>query len=39
MTKVTDAIAIVLAESDNMIRVFKSGELVWEVDPDEVKVD
>lgn len=39
MTKVTDAIAIVLAESDNMIRVFKNGELVWEVDPDEVKVD
>jgi len=39
MTKVTDAIAIVLAESDNMIRIFKKGELVWEVDPDEVKVD
>ena len=27
MTKVTDAIAIVLAESDNMIRVFKNGSL------------
>lgn len=39
MTKVTDAVAIVLAESDNMIRIFKNGELVWEVDPDEVKVD
>ena len=39
MTKVTDAVAIVLAESDNMIRIFKGGELVWEVDPDEVKVD
>jgi len=39
MTKVTDAVAIVLAESDNMIRIFKNGELVWEVDPDEVRVD
>jgi len=39
MTKVTDAVAIVLAESDNMIRIFKNGELVWEVDPDEVTVD
>lgn len=37
MTKVTDAIAIVLAESDNMIRIFKNGEIIWEFDPDEVR--
>ena len=39
ITKITDAVAVVLSESDNMIRVFKNGELVWLVDPDEVRID
>jgi len=36
ITKVTDAIAIVLSESDKMIRIFSKGKLVLEVDPEEL---
>ncbi|MCK4310256.1 MAG: diadenylate cyclase [Methanomicrobia archaeon] len=35
-TKVADAIAIVLSESDKMIRIFSKGKLVLEVDPEEL---
>ena len=35
-TKVTDTIAIVLSESDKMIRIFSKGKLVLEVDPEEL---
>ena len=35
ITRDTTAIAIVLSESDGMVRAFKSGELVLELDPEE----
>ncbi|MEA1993809.1 MAG: diadenylate cyclase [Euryarchaeota archaeon] len=35
-TKVTDSIAIVLSESDKIIRIFSKGRLVLEVDPEEL---
>ncbi len=34
ITKVTDSIAIVLSESDKMIRIFSKGDLVLEIDPE-----
>ena len=35
ITRDTNAIAIVLSESDGMVRAFKGGEIVLEVDPEE----
>ena len=35
VTRDTNAIAIVLSESDGLVRAFKSGELILEVDPEE----
>ena len=35
ITRDTNAIAIALSESDGMVRAFKGGELVIEVDPEE----
>ena len=35
ITRDTNAIAIVLSESDGMVRAFKAGELVFELDPEE----
>ncbi|UWG48340.1 Diadenylate cyclase (c-di-AMP synthetase), DisA_N domain [Halanaeroarchaeum sp. HSR-CO] len=35
ITRDTNAIAIVLSESDGMVRAFKSGELILELDPEE----
>ncbi len=34
VTKSTDSIAIVLSESDNMIRIFWDGEMIEELDPE-----
>jgi DNA integrity scanning protein DisA with diadenylate cyclase activity len=31
----TNAVSVVLSESDNMVRIFKAGELVLELDPEE----
>jgi DNA integrity scanning protein DisA with diadenylate cyclase activity len=35
ITRDTSSVAIVLSESDGMVRAFKSGELVLELDPEE----
>jgi len=35
VTRDTNAVAIVLSESDGLVRAFKAGELVLEVDPEE----
>jgi DNA integrity scanning protein DisA with diadenylate cyclase activity len=35
ITRDTNAIGIVLSESDGMVRAFKGGELVFELDPEE----
>ncbi len=35
ITRDTNAVAIVLSESDAMVRAFKAGELILEVDPEE----
>jgi diadenylate cyclase len=35
VTRDTNATAVVLSESDGMVRAFKAGELVLEVDPEE----
>ncbi len=35
ITRDTNAIAIVLSESDGLVRAFKGGEIVLEVDPEE----
>jgi DNA integrity scanning protein DisA with diadenylate cyclase activity len=35
ITRDTNAIAIVLSESDGMVRAFKGGDLVLEIDPEE----
>jgi len=35
ITRDTNATAIVLSESDGLVRAFKSGELVLEIDPEE----
>ena len=35
ITRDTNAISIVLSESDGMVRAFKGGEIVLEVDPEE----
>ena len=35
ITRDTNAIAIVLSESDGMVRAFKGGEIILEVDPEE----
>ncbi|WP_158056399.1 diadenylate cyclase DacZ [Halorussus halophilus] len=35
VTRETNATAIVLSESDGMVRAFKSGELILELDPEE----
>jgi DNA integrity scanning protein DisA with diadenylate cyclase activity len=36
ISKITNAIAIVLSESDNMIRLFANGTLILELDPAEL---
>ena len=36
ITKNTDSIAIVLSESDKMVRIFWEGELIEELDPEEL---
>lgn len=35
ITRDTNAVTVVLSESDNMVRIFKAGELVLELDPEE----
>lgn len=35
ITRETNAVAVVLSESDKMVRVFKGGRLVLELDPEE----
>ena len=35
ITRETNAIAVVLSESDGMVRAFKAGEIVLELDPEE----
>ncbi|MFB6073824.1 MAG: diadenylate cyclase DacZ [Haloarculaceae archaeon] len=35
ITRDTNAVAIVLSESDGLVRAFKGGELVLEIDPEE----
>jgi DNA integrity scanning protein DisA with diadenylate cyclase activity len=35
VTRETNSIAIVLSESDGMVRAFKAGELIFEIDPEE----
>jgi DNA integrity scanning protein DisA with diadenylate cyclase activity len=35
ITRDTNAIAIVLSESDGLVRAFKAGELILELDPEE----
>jgi DNA integrity scanning protein DisA with diadenylate cyclase activity len=35
ITRDTNATAIVLSESDGMVRAFKAGELIFELDPEE----
>jgi len=35
ITRDTTAVAIVLSESDGLVRAFKGGELVLELDPEE----
>jgi len=35
ITQDTNATAIVLSESDGMVRAFKAGELIFELDPEE----
>ena len=35
ITRDTNAIAIVLSESDGLVRAFKAGEIILEVDPEE----
>ncbi len=35
ISKETNAVSVVLSESDNMVRVFKAGDLVLEIDPEE----
>jgi diadenylate cyclase len=35
ITRDTNAVAIVLSESDGMVRAFKAGELILELDPEE----
>jgi len=35
ITRDTNALAIVLSESDGMVRAFKAGELILELDPEE----
>jgi diadenylate cyclase len=35
ITRDTNAVAIVLSESDGMVRAFKRGDLVLEIDPEE----
>jgi DNA integrity scanning protein DisA with diadenylate cyclase activity len=35
VTRDTNAVSVVLSESDRMVRVFKGGELVLELDPEE----
>jgi diadenylate cyclase len=35
ITRDTNAIAVVLSESDGLVRAFKSGELIIELDPEE----
>lgn len=36
ISKITNAIAIVLSESDNMIRIFSNGMMILELDPEEM---
>lgn len=36
ITKNTDSIAVVLSESDNMIRIFWEGDLIGELDPEKL---
>ncbi len=35
ITKETNSIAVVLSESDSMVRIFKGGKLILEIDPEE----
>ncbi|MFB6255173.1 MAG: diadenylate cyclase, partial [Haloplanus sp.] len=35
ITRDTNAIAIVLSESDGLVRAFKGGDLILEIDPEE----
>jgi len=37
MSKITNAIAIVLSESDNLLRVFANGTMILELDPVELR--
>lgn len=35
ITRDTNATAVVLSESDRLVRAFKGGELILELDPEE----
>lgn len=35
ITKETNSVAVVLSESDSMVRIFKGGKLILELDPEE----
>jgi DNA integrity scanning protein DisA with diadenylate cyclase activity len=35
ITRDTNATAIVLSESDGLVRAFKSGKIILEIDPEE----
>jgi DNA integrity scanning protein DisA with diadenylate cyclase activity len=35
VTRDTNAVAIVLSESDGLVRAFQGGELILELDPEE----
>ncbi|MFB6170281.1 MAG: diadenylate cyclase, partial [Haloarculaceae archaeon] len=35
ITRDTNAVSVVLSESDSMVRAFKGGELVLEIDPED----
>lgn len=37
MSKITNAIAVVLSESDNLLRIFSNGMMILELDPVELK--
>lgn len=37
MSKITNAIAIVLSESDNLLRIFSNGAMILEIDPEELR--
>ncbi|MBN1785611.1 MAG: diadenylate cyclase [Candidatus Methanofastidiosa archaeon] len=37
ISKITNAIAVVLSESDNLLRIFANGSMILELDPEELR--